>query len=809
METLIKDIRFGLRSFRKSPGFVAIAVATLALGIGANTAIFSVVNAVLLRPLPYPQSSDLLVLRESNLKKGNLESVTAGNFLDWRSQTQTLENLSAYRYESFNVTGGDWPERLPGVIADTHLFSVLKVQPILGRTFLPEDGGSGDVKVAVISYGLWLRRFASDSSVTTRTMKVNGRELSIVGVMPPGFDFPGEVEMWVPARSSVPEHALRVTTDMSQDRGSGYLDTVGRLKPGVTLAQAQADLNNIAARLAQQYPDSNQNRGVRAISLRERVVGDVRLTLLVLFGAVGFVLLIAGANVANLLLGRSVSRQKELAIRRALGAGRGRLVRQLLTESVLLTSAGGLLGLLVAQWSKTALLALVPGEIRGLANPDFDTTVLLFTVGLSLLTGIFFGLFPALQVSNDNLNETLKEGGRSSGNLPSRSRQRNALIVSEVALSLVLLVGAGLMIKSFIRVQQVNPGFQTEAIQTARITLPSAKYAEKNQQADFFRSVIDRLKVTPGVELAAAISRAPLTPGNSDRTLEIEGQPNDPQFSGPDADYRVITPNYFRTLGIPLVRGRDFTDQDDAKVPGAVIINEELARVGFPGQDPIGKRLRVSGDHEWLQIVGISGNVKHFGPDTDTNPEFYVSYQKFPWPFMSIVTRGKPGTDLSSEIRSAVWSVDRDQPVSEVATMDLLVSRSVANRRLNMLLLGLFAVVALLLAAIGIYGVISHSVTQRTHEIGLRMALGANRADVVKLILKHGMTPTLIGVAVGLVGAFALTRLISGLLFGVQATDAMTFMSVALVLMLVAVLACYIPARRATKVDPLVALRNE
>ena len=809
MESLIKDIHYGIRGLLKQPVFTAIAVITVALGIGANTAIFSVVNSVLLRPLPYPEPAQLVTLRESNLQSGSQESVTAGNYLDWRAQTKSFESMAAYRYEAFSVTGVDQPERISGVIANSNLFSVLKVQPLLGRTFVPDDEGSGDARVAVIGYGVWLRRFASDPEVTSRKLTINGRDLMVIGVMPPAFDFPGEAELWVPARSAVPEHLLKPTSDMTHDRGSGYLDVIARLNAGLNIEQAQADLNTVANRLAQQYPDSNKGRGVKLIFLREQVVGDVRRTLLILFGAVGFVLLISGANVANLLLARGASRHKEIAIRRALGASRRRLVRQLLTESVLLTFVGGSLGLLLAQWAMRPLLALVPLGAHKLTETRFDTAVLLFTLGLSILTGIFFGLLPALQASKSSLSESLKEGGRGSGAAPSRNRARSFLIVSEVSLSLVLLVGAGLMVKSFIRVHQVNPGFQTTAIQTVRLTLPPAKYPEKSRQAEFFRRVIDELKPSPGVELVAAISRLPLTPGNSNRSLEIEGRTNEASGGGPVADYRVVSPNYFRVMGISFLRGRDFNDQDDANAPGTVIINEHLAQSVFAGEDPIGKRLRVDGDEGWLEIVGVSGNVRHFGLDASEHSEIYVSYRKLPWPFMSIVTRSRNGANLSNEIRTAIWRVDRDEPIPEIVTMDLLVSRSLADRRLNMLLLGLFAGVAMLLAAIGIYGVISHSVSQRTHEIGLRMALGARTSDVIRLVLKNGMTPALVGVLVGLIGAFALTRLMASLLFGVTPTDLATFATVALALLAVALFACFIPARRATKVDPLVALRYE
>ena len=808
MQTVLQDIRYGIRGLMKHPGFTAIAVVTLALGIGANTAIFSVVNAVLLRPLPYPQPDQLVELRETTPRAG-IGAVAAANFLDWRAQSQSFSAMAAYRYESFSVTGFDRPERVSGVIANPSLFSVMQVRPLVGRTLLPEDENAGEARVAVISYGIWLRRFASDPAVTTRKWMVNGRDVAIVGVMPQGFDFPGEVDLWVPARMAVPEHILRPNVDVTKDRDNGYLDTIARLKSGIGIEQAQTELNTIAERLAQQYPDSNKGKGVRVFSLRERTVGNVRPTLLILFGAVGFVLLIAGSNVANLLLARAATRQKEIAIRRALGASRLRLIRQLLTESVILTLVGGVIGLLTAQWTIKPLLLLVPTGVHGLSETRVDVNVMLFTLGLSVLTGFLFGLLPALHASTGSLTDSLKESSRGSGAAPSRNRARRFLIASEVSLSLVLLIGAMLMIKSFFRVQHVNPGFQTASIQTVRLTLPPNKYPQKPQQAEFFKQVVDDLKTRPAVEMVALISRLPFTSGNSDRSLEIEGRPRAAPGDAIVADYRVVSPNYFRVMGIPLLRGRDFSDQDDANAPATVILNEQLAQQVFPGADPIGKRLRVEGDQSWMEVIGVTGNIKHFGLDSETSAEFYVSYQKFPWPFMSVVVRSRNGADLSETIRSSVWRIDRDEPIPEIATMDLLVSRSLADRRLNMMLLGIFGGVALVLAAIGIYGVISHSVSQRTHEIGLRMALGAGAMDVMKLVLRNGMTPAVAGVVAGLVAAFGLTRLMRGLLFGVTPTDFVTFATVALVLLGVALLACYVPARRATKVDPLVALREE
>ena len=811
MQTLLQDLRYAIRMMTSNRAFTAVAVLVLALGIGANSVIFSVVNAVLLRSLPFPNADRIILVFESNLQRQSKEGVAAANFLDWKDQNQVFESLAAYREESFSLTGANGPERVSGLVTTASLFPVMGVRPRLGRVFQPDEDSLGGARVAVISQSLWQRRFGSDPNIIGQKLTASSEPLAIIGVMPAQFRFPAEADLWIPPRRVVPEHVLTPTVNMSSNRDSHYLSAIGRLKPNVTLQQASADMDAVASRIEEENPNDNMGRGVSLVTLRELAVGNIRPTLLVLFGAVGFVLLIACANVANLLLARAATRQKEMAIRTALGANRLRLVRQLLTESVLLAVAGGGLGLLLALWGINPLVALMPAEISGAKNIKIDGLVLGFTLGMSLLTGLVFGLVPAWHATKSNLNESLKEGGRGGTAGTRRIQARGLLVVSEIALSLVLLIGAGLMIRSFIRLEQVNPGFETRNILTMRLSLPAAQYPAGPSRAAFFQQVIARLQSTPGVQSAAALSRLPLTPGNSGRGLTIDGRPNDGDSDGPSADYRVISPDYFRAMGIPFSKGRDFTERDTADAPGVVIINETMARRYWPDEDPLGKRLRIdtTGD-PWMEIVGVVGNVRHFGLDSQSKAEIYVPYFKDPWPFMTLVVRS--ASDLASlpgMMRNEVWAVDRDLPVPDIKTMDQLLTGSVSGRRFNMLLLGIFAAVALVLAAVGIYGVMSYSVTQRTHEIGIRMALGATQSDVLKLVVRQGMTLALIGVGTGLVASFALTRVLTSLLFAVGATDPATFAIISALLTGVALAACLVPARRAMKVDPMIALRYE
>ena len=811
MQTLLQDFRYAIRTMASNRAFTAVALFVLALGIAANTVIFSVVNAVLLRALPFPDADRIVMVFESDLQRHTEEAVAAANFIDWRDQSQVFESIATYREESFNLTGADRPERVAGVISTAGLFPALAMKPILGRVFQSDDENRGIGRVAVISRSLWERRFGADPNVQGQKLIANGEPLTVIGVMPGEFKFPEQAELWIPPKQVVPEHVLTPNVNMATNRDSHYLAAVARVKPGVSLAQAKTDIDAVAARMAEQDPANNSGRGAKLMPLREHEVGDIRATLLVLFGAVGFVLLIACANVANLLLARATTRQKEIAIRTALGASRSRLVRQLLTESVVLSIVGGGLGLLLAMWGIHSLVAILPASIHGAKDIGLDGTVLAFVLIVSLATGLLFGLVPAMQATKSDLNESLKEGGRGGTAGARRNRARGLLVVSEIALSLVLLIGAGLMIRSFIRLEQVNPGFDARNVLTMRLSLPSAQYSELRKRASFFQQVIARIQSVPGVESAAAISRLPLTPGNSGRGLTIEGFQSDASGNGPNADYRVISPEYFKTMGISLIKGRVFTERDNTQASDAVIVNRTLAERFFAGEDPLGKRMSIgSKDDPMMQVVGVVEDVRHFGLDSQARPEFYVPYEKDPWPFMTIVVRG--GSDpksLAGAMRSEVWAVDGDLPIPDIRTIDQLLSDSVARRRFNMLLLAIFGGVALVLAAVGIYGVMSYSVTQRSHEIGIRMALGANQSDVLKLVVGQGMTLALIGVGIGLTAAFALTRVMASLLFSVGATDPLTFAVISVLLTGVALGACFVPARRATKVDPMIALRYE
>jgi putative ABC transport system permease protein len=807
METLLKDIRYGLRMIGRSPGFTIIAVVALALGIGANTAIFSVVNSVLLRSLPYEQQEQLVYVWGTHVKRGSSRTPASyPDFADFRDQNQVFEHMAAYTQSVAILTGQDAPEQLSGVAASGDLFAVLRARAERGRVLTPEDERPNSARVAVISYGLWQRRFAASPQLVGQQIMLDGVSRTVVGIMPRDFAFPLEArktEYWLP---------IDPTAEFNKERGAHYLGVLARLKPGVRMQQAQTEMATIASRLEQQYPDRNSGRGVTLISMYEQVVGDIRPALLILLGAVGFVLLIACANVANLLLARAASRQKEIAIRSALGANRARIVRQLLTESVLLSVIGGLLGLLLALWGMDLLLAVMPADLPRVKEIGLDSRVLSFTLLVSLLTGLFFGLAPALQASRQDLNESLKEGGRGSSEGIRRNRLRSLLVVSQVALSLVLLTGAGLLIRSFKQLHELNPGFDPQRVLTAGIALPDAKYHEDPRIAAFFQQALQHASTVPGLEAVGAVSPLPLSGEIAQNILTVEGRPPVSPGERNITNSRVISADYFKAMGIPLIKGRVLTERDTKDAPRVVVINETLARKYFPGEEPLGKRINVTiADDNIAEIVGVVGDVKHLTLDKESGPEAYFSYQQIPSQSMTLVARSKSDNPsaLAAGLRQAVEQVDSDQPLSDVRTMEQLLADSLARRRFNMLLLGLFSAVALLLAGVGIFGVMNYSVTQRTHEIGIRMALGAQGGDILKMVLGQGMMLTLIGVAIGLGAAFWLTRFMSGLLYGVTATDPLTFMAVALVLSLVALLAIIIPARRATKVDPMVALRYE
>ncbi|HEY0380187.1 MAG TPA: ABC transporter permease [Pyrinomonadaceae bacterium] len=805
MRTFWQDIRYGIRVLLKTPGVTFVAVLALALGIGANTAIFSVVNTVLLRPLPYDKPEQLAVALNFNQKRGLTQnSFSFPNFSDYRAQNNSFDSLAAYN-DTSSALAGESPEQVAGVSATADVFRVLSVKPLLGRTFAPEDERPGGVPVAVISHGMWQRRFGSDPNVVGKQITLDGRSKTVIGVLPADFKFQfteDPPEFWTP---------MDPDDDLNKQRGANYLHLLGRLKDGVTLRQAEAELKAIASRLEQQYQSENANRTITLVSAQENLVGDLKPTLLVLLGAVAFVLLVACANVANLLLARAAGRGREMALRTALGASRPRIIRQLLTESLLLSLIGGVLGLLLSLWGIDLLGAFVPADIPRVGETRLDLTVLFFTLGATLLTGLIFGLAPALSATKLHLNEALKEGGRSASEGRGRHRMRSLLIVSEVSLSLVLLVGAGLLIKSFIRLRNVNPGFDARGVLTASLSLSSVKYQEEEQQTRFIEQAVARAAQVQGVEAAGAVMPLPFSGNNLSISYAVDGQPEPPPGERPVSGARVITPGYLRAMGIPVIRGRDFTERDDDKAPKVVLINETLARKHFAGDDPVGKRLNLGLNDINGEVVGVVGDVRSRNLSKEAGPEFYVPYAQVPIGDVSLVVRTSSAdpTPLTQALRSAVQEIDRDQPLYEVHTMNALVAESVSRQRFSMTLLALFAGLALMLASVGIFGVMSFLVTQRTHEIGIRMALGAQRRDVLKMIVGQGMKLTLVGVALGLAAAFALTRLMSSLLYGVSATDPLTFAGVSLLLAAVALLACYVPARRAMRVDPMVALRYE
>ena len=801
METLLRDIRYGIRSLLKRPGFTVIALIALALGIGANTAIFSLVNAVLLRPLPFAEP-DRLVWMWGNIRNGsNRASVAPLDFLDFRAQNTTFEQFAAAITVPVpvNLTGSGEPERLSGAAVTGNYFQALGVQPSLGRSFLLENEKTGSDQVVVLSHALWKKRFGADPAIVNKTITLDSKSMLVLGVMPPNFNFPASAELWVPLN-------FDESPGMKQ-RKAHFMRPVGRLKPGVTIEQAQADTDTVARRLEEQYPDTNTGWNLRLVSLREQLVGNTRPTLFILFGAVGFVLLIACANVANLLLVRAAGRQKEIALRTALGAGRFRIIRQMITESVLLSLAGGSVGTLLAFWGVELLVKLSEGNIPSTAQVRIDATVLGFTLLVSILTGVLFGLAPALRTMKLNLIESLKEGGRT-GSEGSRNRTRSALVVFESAVAVLLLIGAGLLVRSLVRLQNVSPGFDSHNILTMRVDLPREKYPTPEKAGSFYQQLESRLAGLPGVESVGLISELPLSGQPNDMPYTVEGRPPASPDQEFDDDFRRVNRHYFATMKIPFLRGRNFTDKEVNESAKVLIISDLLARRVFPNEEPLGKRLIMAMGNTPFEIIGVVGDIRHRGLEVGALPAMYMPTNQNNWMNLVMRTTVEP-TSLAAAVRREVQSIDPDQPIATVRTMDEWVARAVAGPRYRTVLLALFAIVALLLASTGIYGVMSYSVTQRTHEIGVRMALGARQWDVLKLVVRQGMFLVLLGVAIGLAGAFALTRVMETLLFGVTAKDPVTFVAVAGLLTFVAFVACYLPARRATKVDPLVALRYE
>jgi putative ABC transport system permease protein len=812
METLLQDLRYALRMLAKRPGFTAVAVLTLAVGIGANTAIFSVVNAVLLRPLPYEEPERLVVVWDNFLNMGLPQiSVSVPEFEDYRTRNQSFTGMAAWAMTTGNLTEAGEPEQVRVAFVTTDFFSVLGVNPVKGRGFIPEEGQDGNDNVAVLSHGLWQRRFGSDPDVVGKTLRLNGEVVSIVGVAPPGFRFPRELDLWAP---------IAVTTGgpNAPSRGSRFLSVFARLKPGVSLEQARSDMAGLGSALMGEYPNNyptDSGWTVTVVPLHEQVVGDTRPALLVLLAAVGFVLLIACANVANLLLVRAASRSKEVAVRLALGASRVRLVRLLLTESVLLALAGGLLGLAVAVWGVDMIAAASPAGIPRIDEVGADARVFLFTLGVSVATGVLFGLAPALQTTRPDLLESLKEGDRGSTESFKRNRVRNGLVVTEVALSLVLLVGAGLLIKSFVRVWNVDAGFDPENVLTAQLSLPQMKYTEKQQATLFYQQLVERMQALPGVQAAAVATLLPMT-GNSSGTVTLEGKPV-PQTGGLEADQRGVSPDYFRAMGVRILRGRGFTAQDVEGAQPVCVVDEKMALEQYPGEDPIGRQIKIGGSQSqlpWMTIVGVASHLKNQGLEEEGRVQLYIPLFQPPFqgPVRNTYLVAKTATDpeaVAGAMRATVASLDRDLPIANVRAMEDVLWDSVATRRLAMSLLGLFAAVALLLAAVGLYGVLAYSVARRTHEIGIRMALGARPGDVLRLVVGQGLVLIAIGVAVGLGASLLVARAMSDLLFGVSAADPLTLVGTPVLLLLVALAACYVPARRAARVDPMIALRYE
>ena len=802
MSNLLQDIRYGLRMLLKHKGFTAVAIIALGLGIGANTAIFSLVNGVLLRPLPYPDAERIVYFEGRNPSQGITDSnISLLDFQVWTTQSQ------AFSHTAFFWTGGaalaeqgGEPERVPRAGVSTRFFDVLGVQPMLGRSFLDEDDKPGPTTVAILSEGLWKRRFGSDRNIIGKPIAIGTRPVTVIGVMPGGFEFPQNTQVWTPAGINSAE----------EPRDNRSYSAIGRLKPGVELQQAQSQISAINAQLAKAFHDTNKGWETNVALLHERLVRAVRPSLLLLLGAVGCVLLIACANVANLLLARAAGRQKEVAIRTALGASRGRVIRQMLTESVLLSAVGGAVGLLLSFWLVELLISISPPDSPRFNEATLDYRVLAFTLAISALTGLIFGLAPALQASKLDVSASLKEGGRT-GEGHRRTSVRSLLLIGEVAMSLVLLVGAGLLVQSFLRLQEVKPGFNPERVLIASLSLPGAKYKEDQQRIDFYRNLTERLKMLPGVQAAGAGVNLPL--GASDygigRSFIPDGQPLNVDESV-DASWSTITPAYFEALQVPLLAGRAFNERDNDSAPKVVIINQSAAVKHFGSETAaLGKRLTIWRDEKFpREIVGVVGDTKPGALEEESGAQIYTPHsQDGSWGFMTMAIRtAADPAALTTTLRREVLALDKDLPIFNVQTMEDVVAASIGSRRVSMLLFSVFAGAALLLAAVGIYGVMAYTVTQRTQEIGIRMALGAQAGDVLRMVVRQGMTLAIIGISVGLAGALGLTRVIASLLFGVNATDPLTFVAISLLLAFVALFACYLPARRAAKLDPIKAL---
>jgi len=801
MQILRQDLRYGARMLLKKPVFTIIAILTLALGIGANTAIFSVVNAVLLRALPYHNSNQLVVLWAVG-SSGDRDGLSILEAEDFKSQMRSLEDLTAFQTQSVNLTGGERPDRVRGAFVSANFFKVFNLAPVVGRTFAEGEDRQGAAKLAVINEKMWQERLNGDRNLGVKSLILNGEPYSVIGVVPSNFKHPfdADVEVWMPVANYPGNNG---------QRDARFASAFGHLKPGLELSQAQSEAATIASQLAQAYPKENAGRGAKVELFREVMVVGVRPMLWLLFAAVGVILLIACANLANLLLARGLARQREIAVRAALGASRWRLIRQLLTETTLISMAGGAGGLLLAHWGLFALLKLPQNFVRA-EDASLDTRVLLFAMSLSVLTGWLFGLVPALQLAKPELQSFLKEGARGSGEGARWNRVRGAFVVAQVALSLLLLVSAGLLIRSFDKLLRVDVGFKPERLLTLEYRLPRTKYREPAAQWQFHHQVLERIQEVPGVQSVSLVRGLPFSGNGGTAAIVLPDREPPAQGSEPEVMFNTAMPNYFETIGIPFIKGRLFGAEDLLNSPTVVIINQTMAHKFWPGQDPLGKQVKFVEDGSTATIVGVVGDANHYWLDDESRPQMYNSYTQQPGFFATVVVRTTvEPLALSESVRQALWKVDADQPMWKIRTVEFLVNRSVADRKFLLALMAIFASLALVLTMIGLYGVISYLVNQRTQEIGIRMALGAQMADILGMVLRQGMVLVLVGVALGLGAAWLMTRLMTRLLYQVSATDPLTFGSIALLLIFVALLACYLPARRATKVDPLEALRYE
>jgi putative ABC transport system permease protein len=812
IERLIQDLRYAARTLRRAPGFLLLTVLTIAVGVGANAAIFSIVNAVLLRPLPFPRPDDLVLVTDTNRQTRQSNGVTSpATFLDWRVLHHSFIGLAGFRSARFALSGFDRPESLPGAIVNVNFLDVLDVKPALGRGFAAADEQPGAPRVAVISDEFWRQRFGARLDAIGHTLRLNDEPHAIIGVMPNGVDYPEASRVWVPPHWRVPDDPLAPTADPAPQRSHRYFSVLARLQPGRAIRSAQSDMDALAATMELDFPNDNRNVGVMVTPLRGDLVSDVRSTVLLLFAAVGLLLLIAIANVSGLLIARATARHQEIAIRVALGASRGRITAQLLTESVVLAVLGGAAGLLLAMWLIGPLVSLSPADLGVAGTVTVDKTVLIFGLGVSTFAGLLFGLAPARQLAHLDVVGDLKHGARGGSSLGQR-RIRALLVVGEIAISLVLLVGAGLTIRSFAALQREPAGFSPDHVLTFGVSLPAARYSTARQKAAFWQRALDSARQIPGVEFAGATSRLPLLPGNSARGLTIRDLPPNAQAS---ADYRTASPDYFRAMGIPLLRGRSFEEADREGRPLVAVVSAAAAQRFWPNRNPIGERFAI--DDPEITVVGVVGDVHAAALDKAPQPTIYVPYRQDPWPFMVFTLRlagsatppPSVSASLQASVRDAIWQVDKDQPVGAILTMDEQLSKSLTRRRFSVVLLSAFGIVAVALAAIGLYGVLAFVASQRRREIGVRMTLGAQPRDVVADVMGQGLRLAGLGVVVGIGLALAGTRLLRSLLFATSPTDALTFAAVATLLVVIAAAASLVPALRASRVDPLIALRDE